>query len=82
MLEENKLVDAFRFFHEGATGWFSYWSVRAGNRPFNKGFTTRLHARLETTLRRRIGRRRGRRRLHSRRVPRLGPLSVGITLAV
>ena len=44
MLEENKLVDAFRFFHEGATGWFSYWSVRAGNRPFNKGL------RLDYTL--------------------------------
>ena len=44
MLEENELVDAFRFFHEGATGWFSYWSVRAGNRPFNKGL------RLDYTL--------------------------------
>ena len=29
---------------EGATGWFSYWSVRAGNRPFNKGL------RLDYTL--------------------------------
>ena len=53
MLEENKLVDAFRFFHEGATGWFSYWSVRAGNRPFNKGL------RLDYTLASRRRRRRG-----------------------
>lgn len=44
MLEENELRDAFTFFHEGATGWFSYWSVRAGNRPFNKGL------RLDYTL--------------------------------
>ena len=34
----------FRFFHEGDAGWFSYWSVRAGNRPFNKGL------RLDYTL--------------------------------
>ena len=37
MLSENNLCDAFRFFHGDATGCFSYWSVRAGNRPFNKG---------------------------------------------
>lgn len=37
MLEENGLHDSFRFFHGDAAGWFSYWSVRAGNRPFNKG---------------------------------------------
>lgn len=44
MLEENDLRDAFRHFHGDAVGWFSYWSVRAGNRPFNKGL------RLDYTL--------------------------------
>ena len=31
------LVDTFRHFHPDAQGWFTYWSGRAGNRPFNKG---------------------------------------------
>merc|ERR1711879_1106206 len=30
-------VDAFRHLHPDAHGAFTYWSVRAGNRPFNKG---------------------------------------------
>lgn len=44
MLEKNNLVDAFRHFHPDATGWFSFWSQRAGNRPVNKGL------RLDYTL--------------------------------
>jgi len=44
MLEENNLHDAFRFLHKDVKGWFSYWSVRAGNRPYNKGL------RLDYTL--------------------------------
>lgn len=31
------LVDAFRALHPTAKGVFSYWSMRAGNRPFNRG---------------------------------------------
>ena len=34
---EGGLVDSFRHFHPDAAGWFTYWSGRAGNRPFNKG---------------------------------------------
>jgi exodeoxyribonuclease III len=30
-------VDAFRHLNPAAAGWFSYWSVRAGNLPFNRG---------------------------------------------
>ena len=30
-------VDAFRHLNPAATGWYSYWSVRAGNLPFNRG---------------------------------------------
>jgi exodeoxyribonuclease III len=44
MLEKNAFVDAFRKFHADATGWFSFWSQRAGNRPVNKGL------RLDYTL--------------------------------
>ena len=44
MLEKNALVDAFRKFHPDATGWFTFWSQRAGNRPVNKGL------RLDYTL--------------------------------
>lgn len=29
--------DSFRHFHPEATGCFSYWSGRAGNRPWNRG---------------------------------------------
>ena len=29
--------DAFRFLYPQARGSFTYWSQRAGNRPFNKG---------------------------------------------
>ncbi|EKX53575.1 apurinic/apyrimidinic endonuclease family member in base excision repair [Guillardia theta CCMP2712] len=37
ILEEG-YVDCFRHLHgEDAKGWFSYWSVRAGNRPWNRG---------------------------------------------
>lgn len=31
------LVDTFREMHPDATGVFTYWSVRAGNRPVNRG---------------------------------------------
>lgn len=31
------LVDTFREMHPSATGVFSFWSVRAGNRPVNRG---------------------------------------------
>lgn len=31
------MVDAFRHFHPGASGCFTYWSARAGNRPWNRG---------------------------------------------
>ena len=31
------LVDTFRAFHPNATGWYSYWSGRAGNKPKNRG---------------------------------------------
>lgn len=37
LLKECKMVDAFRHFHPDATGCFSYWSGRAGNRPWNRG---------------------------------------------
>lgn len=30
-------VDTFRNFHPNASGCFTYWSMRAGNRQFNKG---------------------------------------------
>ena len=30
-------VDAFRHLNPDAAGWFSYWSVRAGNLPVNRG---------------------------------------------
>ena len=43
------LQDAFRAQHPTATGWFSYWSTRAGNRPFNGGLRldyTAVSARL------------------------------------
>jgi len=37
ILEEG-YVDCFRHLHgEEARGWYSYWSVRAGNRPWNRG---------------------------------------------
>ncbi len=29
--------DAFRFLYPNAKGNFTYWSQRAGNRPYNKG---------------------------------------------
>ena len=30
-------VDTFRHFHPDVTGWFTYWSGRAENRPRNRG---------------------------------------------
>jgi exodeoxyribonuclease III len=36
-LSEERLVDTFRRAHPVARGVFTYWSTRAGNRPFNKG---------------------------------------------
>ena len=30
-------IDAFRYLHPKAAGHYSYWSMRAGNRPVNKG---------------------------------------------
>lgn len=32
-----QLTDTFRVLHPEARGVFSYWSMRAGNRPFNRG---------------------------------------------
>lgn len=37
MLEECNLVDTFRHKHPHANGCFSFWSGRAGNRPYNRG---------------------------------------------
>lgn len=37
LLERAGMVDTFRHFHPKATGCYSYWSVRAGNRPYNRG---------------------------------------------
>jgi len=37
LLEGAGMVDTFRFYHPEATGCYSYWSMRAGNRPFNRG---------------------------------------------
>ena len=35
---QSKMVDCFRHVHgDDAAGWFSYWSVRAGNLPWNRG---------------------------------------------
>ena len=34
---KNGFIDTFRNFHPNATGCFTYWSMRAGNRPYNKG---------------------------------------------
>jgi exodeoxyribonuclease III len=31
------LLDAFRRYHPTASGWFTYWSGRVGNRPKNRG---------------------------------------------
>ena len=36
-LEDVCLRDTFRVFHPDATGWFTYWSGRVGNRPKNRG---------------------------------------------
>lgn len=30
-------VDSFRFLHPEASGHFTFWSTRAGNKPFNRG---------------------------------------------
>jgi len=37
LLASQSRVDAFRALYPEATGWFSYWSTRAGNRPVNRG---------------------------------------------
>ena len=37
MLQTLNLEDTFRKFHRDATGWFTYWSGRVGNRPKNRG---------------------------------------------
>ena len=37
LLEGAGMVDTFRYYHPEATGCYSYWSMRAGNRPFNRG---------------------------------------------
>ncbi|CAM9332080.1 unnamed protein product [Pylaiella littoralis] len=36
-LEGGKVADAFRWFHPDARGAYTFWSVRANGRPFNKG---------------------------------------------
>jgi exodeoxyribonuclease III len=37
LLGEAGLVDVFAEFYPDKTGWFSYWSVKAGNKPKNRG---------------------------------------------
>jgi len=37
LLEEDKVLDSFRFLHPQAKGAYTYWSTRAGGRPFNRG---------------------------------------------
>ena len=37
LLSTHDFVDTFRHFNPNALGQFSYWSVRAGNRPVNRG---------------------------------------------
>ena len=37
MTRECDMKDAFRYFHPGKSGWFTYWSQRVGNRPKNRG---------------------------------------------
>ena len=37
LLGEAGLVDVFAQHHPDKTGWFSYWSVKAGNKPKNRG---------------------------------------------
>ena len=37
LLGEAGLVDVFAEMHADQTGWFSYWSVKAGNKPKNRG---------------------------------------------
>ena len=36
-LDDLNFEDTFRRFHRDATGWFTYWSGRVGNRPKNRG---------------------------------------------
>ena len=44
MLEDCDFVDGFRHFHPEAKGNYTFWSVRARNRPHNRGL------RLDYTL--------------------------------
>ncbi len=37
LLGEAGLMDVFAYQHPDKTGWFSYWSVKAGNKPKNRG---------------------------------------------
>jgi exodeoxyribonuclease-3/AP endonuclease-1 len=37
LLTEGRLADTFRAIHPAAQHCYSYWSQRAGNRPFNRG---------------------------------------------
>lgn len=37
LLQGAGMVDTFRHFHPEAAGCYSYWSMRAGNRPYNRG---------------------------------------------
>lgn len=37
LLEGAGMVDSFRHYHPDVTGCYSYWSMRAGNRPYNRG---------------------------------------------
>ena len=37
ILQDGAFVDTFRHFHPLATGCFTYWSMRAGNRKVNRG---------------------------------------------
>ena len=57
------LVDTFRAFHPNATGWYSYWSGRAGNKPKNRGLRLDYFAASERMMGVKTGRKPGRSRL-------------------
>jgi exodeoxyribonuclease III len=37
LLLDKGFVDTFAHMHPDKTGWFTYWSIRAGNKPKNRG---------------------------------------------
>jgi exodeoxyribonuclease III len=42
-------IDLFKKFHPNSTGWFTYWSVRASNKPKNRGLRLDYTLWLEAT---------------------------------